>query len=373
MSFDRIVGQDRAKALVGAWLKTRRVPHAILLSGPAGTGKRRLALELAKALNCQGTDGSPCDRCISCRKIETLSHPDVHVLLPLASRRDKPDSASVPGDVRAAVQDYLQKEFSLARSNVNIARDYIRALQKEIAYTPVEAPYKIGLIFEAECMHPAGANSLLKTLEEPPADAVFILVSTNPQRLLSTILSRCQRVPLQRLGQAELKAHLQGLGVGAERLELAVRMGVGSLQRATQVATGEFDETRTRVETFLLAGLRREDEPYWSLLDEMGGKAARRQLEDFLEVCGQYVRDLWLLAYGGEDKMVHVDRLDFLQQARAFFQVEQIEMVAAEVDRAVENLSRNVNVNLLLTDLWRWLRRCANQESASVPDRNIKP
>ena len=364
MSVNCIVGQKRAKAQVEAWLKIRRVPHTILISGPPGVGKRRLALELVKAINCREVSGWACGRCNSCSKVEKLLHPDVHALLPLPSGREKQDRAAVQEIMRGAVLDYLQQGTSFSHSNVNIARDFIRTLQKDMAYTPVEAPCRIGVIFEAECMHSAGANSLLKILEEPPENAFFILVSALPERILPTVLSRCQQVTLQRLGQAELRAYLQEMEISAENLELAVHLGAGSIQRALQIAAGEFDGMRDSVEKFILAGIRGEDEVYWALLDEVGSSAERGKLEEFLEGCGLYLRDLMLLACGGETKIACTDRRDFLMQVQHYFQLDQLEALAIEVDRAFENLWRNVSSNLVLVDLWRCLGNCERWDRA---------
>jgi DNA polymerase-3 subunit delta' len=224
-----------------------------------------------------------------------------------------------------------------------------------MSYAPVEAARRIGLIFEGECMHPAGANSLLKILEEPPGNAVFILVSAAPERMLPTMLSRCQRLVLQRLGRSELQAHFRDSGLEPEKIELAVRLGEGSLQRATQVAQGELDELRGQVEAFFSAGVRGEDEGYWALLEELGARSERGRVERFLELCGTYLRDLFLLSYKREGMIAQIDRRGFLEEMCPFFTAERIEGAALEVDRAFDYLSRNVNVQLVLADLWRRL------------------
>lgn len=357
LSFDDIIGQQYAKNQIEVWLQSGHVPHAILLSGSPGTGKRRMALALGKALNCHEAGAMACGRCPSCHKIDELAHPDLHLLTPLAPRRGKSNSPNLREEMRQAVQEYVQENVNSNRGNVNIARDYLDQLQRDMGYAPVEGPYKIGLIFDAEAMHPAGANAFLKTLEEPPGNAVFILVSSTPERLLPTILSRCQNVPLRRLNQAELRRHMQDAGIEVERAAVAARLGGGSLQQAVKIAEGSIDDVRSWAEKFLSAAARGEDGVYWELLDEMSVRTEREQLNRFLEVCSSYLRDLFLLCLACESQVVHLDRLEWLRQIQTGFSREQIEAAAIEVDRVAENLARNVNAQNVLADLWRYLRR----------------
>ena len=362
MSFEHIRGQERAIAQVQAWLKTRRLPHAILICGPAGTGKRRLAIELAKAINCREGFGEACDRCVSCHKIETLIHPDVLALLPHPPRRVTRGESRLPEGLRKALLEYVGEGGSLPRVSANIPRDHIRILQREMSYSPLEAARKTGLIFEAECMSSAGANSLLKILEEPPGNAIFILVSPAPHRLLPTIRSRCQLLPLGRLSQEEVINTLQSKGLEPHRAELAARIGAGSLQRSAQVISEDFDQTRDQVEAFLWDGLNRKDESYWTVLDRLGTRENRERIESFLEICGLYLRDLFLLAHGREKEIVHFDRLDFLLKLQSIFDLHRIEAAAMEIDRSLESLARNVNSSLVLVDLWRQLRNRSSTE-----------
>jgi len=350
VSLSDLAGQDRARAVAAAWLESGRVPHAILICGAGGTGKRRFALELAKALLCVEPGPYSCDICSSCRRAAALQHPDLHAVLPLPPRRGKREAS--PEALREAVAEYALAGGQSPPGNANIAIEHLRQLQRELAYAPTESPRKVGLIFAAERMHPAGANSLLKILEEPPPRVVFLLVSAAPERLLPTVLSRCQRLALGALGEGDLRRALMDEDVVGERLELAMRMGAGSLERAREVAAGDYDETRRLVEEFLVGGAERQDEVYWRTLDELGGD--RGQLERFLHVCGLYLRDLFLLAYGREGSVVQVDRRAWLDPA-----LETIDAARAalEIDRAAETLAHNTSPQLVLTDLWRSLRR----------------
>lgn len=349
MSLSDLADQHRAKAVATSWFESGRIPHAILVCGAEGTGKRRFALELAKAVLC--VEGNPfsCDRCPTCRKVDSLQHPDLHTTMPLPPRRGKREAS--PEALRDAVVEFVGGGET-PPGNANIAVEHLRQLQKELSYSPTESLRKVGLIFAAEQMHPAGANSLLKSLEEPPERVVFILVATAPERLLSTVLSRCQRLALGPLSKAALRRQLELEGVVGERLELAVRMGEGSLRRAKEVAAGDFDETRRLVEEFLTAGAEQRDEIYWYVLNELGGD--RGQLEQFLLICSQYLRDLFLIAHGQGELVIQIDRRAYLETA-----LETIDAArtALEIDRAVETLGHNASPQLVLTDLWRSLRR----------------
>ncbi len=235
MSFERIAGQQRVKQQIAAWLAAERLPHAILITGPEGVGKRHLAIELAKAVNCARGDAGACDECSSCHKTDTLTHPDFHTLLPLPAGSGKTDSDRVPAMLRESTLTYLEQQRRISHSNSNIAREHIRAVQREMAYAPTEARRRVAAIFEADCMQRAGSNSLLKILEEPPGQALFLLVSAHPDRLLPTVISRCQRLHLRPLSRQELVQHLLEEGVEETRAELAARAGAGSLSRARQV------------------------------------------------------------------------------------------------------------------------------------------
>lgn len=375
MSFDRIPGQERARSHIAAWLQAGRLPHTILVTGREGAGKRFLALELAKVINCRAGGVEPCDVCSSCIKVDSLAHPDVHMLLPLKAggRRRQTAADSIDGAARDDAEEaarlreatvaYLQEHISLARTGTNIAREHIRLLQREMAYAPSESPWRIGLVFEADCMHRAGANSLLKILEEPPPHAVLVLVSASPDRLLSTVLSRCQRLHLRSLTRDETRDQALGHGADGERAELAARAAMGSQLRPEEVMAEEFGIVRTRAERFLDAGFEGRDEVYWELMKELGPRPEREDLERFLSVCGTYLRDLFLLAHDRPQDMVNADRSDLLAAWLGQVRAEAVEGAALQVDRSYEHLFANVNTQLILAELWRQVNACRYQAS----------
>ena len=353
LPFTQLIGQSRAVEQIQAWLEGDRLPHAILVSGSEGVGKRQLALELAKAINCQSPGSDACGHCRSCRKTESLNHPNVHILLPLPTGGGQRSDAQTLAAMHSAAAEYLQEEVTLIpRSGRNIPRDHIRLLQREMGYAPTEAPKRIGLIFEAESMRRVGANSLLKILEEPQQHAVFILVSSHPDRLLPTIISRCQRLPLAPLSRQELKASLAP-GLDDERLEVAARSAAGSRGRAIATLDDEFTSTRELALSFIEAGLGEgKEEAYWAAQEEVGSASERARFEKFLGIGAVLLRDLFLLQHGREEHIVHVDRAGRLKRCLERIQSERLEAVAMELEHAQDGLIRNVSPPLLLARVW---------------------
>ena len=169
MGFANLVGHDRTVKLIRAMLDSDRLPHALLITGPAGVGKHTLALGLAQAANCLADlPDRPCGRCKACAKIERRTHPDVSAIEP-------------EGRLRV------------------IKIESIRELRKQIAFRPYEWRTKVFIVREADRMQvqsDSAANALLKTLEEPPPSSLLILTAPKESDLLTTIVSRCLRLKL---------------------------------------------------------------------------------------------------------------------------------------------------------------------------------
>ena len=206
MAWDDILGQALAKDLLHAHLVSGRVAPAYLLIGPEGVGKRRLALEFAKALNCTGGTPQPCDACAACGQMGRLAHPDLHVLAP-------------------------------GGASEQIKIETIRQLIGRLSLRPYNAAVQVAIIDGAERLTEEAANSLLKILEEPPARTRFLLTTAARSACLPTIVSRCQLVRCQPLSvEIVRQIVMREAGVEPAAAETIARLAGGSAARALELA-----------------------------------------------------------------------------------------------------------------------------------------
>jgi DNA polymerase-3 subunit delta' len=281
MPFADILGQDRALSHLRLACSARRLSQAYCFFGPPGVGKRATALALAQAVNClastaqaPGTAADACGTCAACRKVAAGLHPDVT-------------------EVRPA-------------GKTVIGIDQVREVTARAALRAYEGRTKVFILDPAELMQEPAANALLKTLEEPTGATLFILVTGTPSALLPTILSRCQGVRFDPLGEGPLRDILVRRGRTPEAAAAAAALAGGSAERALALEVEEDRAARDRIVQEVWGGLG----SLVSVLERAEELARdRAKLEASLEILVTFTRDLAVAKVGGPTAaLVHTDR-----------------------------------------------------------------
>jgi DNA polymerase III subunit delta' len=285
MAFADVVGHQRPLQIIRRVIETGRVHHAYLFTGMEGIGKRLVALNMAKALNCAGQAGEACDRCRPCQLIAKGIHPDVILIDPTGE---------------------------------SIKIEQIRELERSIAFKPYEARWRVILIDGAEQLTRDAANALLKTLEEPPPWTVIVLSAVTTETLPATVLSRCQRIRFNPLSHEEVKKVLLDR-LSAEELDMLAPLVGGSPGRALQMDSEEIK----RVKELVLSAFSPSLKQRLQIAQELAHEEGRGKL--FLEIMGGWLRDLIIYQEtGAEQMLLNRDHLNDIKKVAGGQQTERL-------------------------------------------------
>jgi DNA polymerase-3 subunit delta' len=291
-----LVGQQAVVTALSSAVAEGRVAHAYVFVGPRHTGKTLAALQFAQALNCTGAE-PPCGRCRQCERIAAGAHPDVEII-----------GIGAPCD---------ESEHRHSPDERDIRICQVRRLERLVTRAPFEGHCRVLIIEPADAMNDASANALLKTLEEPPPNAVIILITEREEMLLETIRSRVRRVAFGGLAQADIERALrERWDVQPERASELARLSTGRLGWAVLALHDE--RMMEQREEALAAAEEIAGAPVsarFAFAGELGGGYTkdRAGTQATLETWQAWWRDLLLIASGREDEALHRDRLDRLR------------------------------------------------------------
>ncbi len=339
MSFSEILGQEMAKSFLKQVIAREKIPHAYLFTGIPGVGKTSTAMALAMALNCrEPIDFDGCGHCLPCRQMRGGNYPDFLFI--------KPDGQ-------------------------NIKIEQIKDLYRSLCFAPVSGKYRVCVVHQAETMTEEAANSFLKTLEEPPPGNILILKVTEPLDLLSTIVSRCQRVIFRPLNvEAMANWLVNKRGLNAEIAVLLARISGGSLGRALRMWDGDFLERREEWLSGLIELPSLSKEKTLELAFECAGKEKKKGIDvtesrvagimDMLTVWENWYRDLLLVrTQGPAGLLINADFSHKLKNIAGGFKIENLINSILAVDQAQLDLRRMRNVTLVMEHLVLSLNRLA--------------
>lgn len=323
MPFRDITGHRQLLELIARAAVRGTLPPSLIFAGPEGVGKRMAAIALAQFLNCPNrTQDDSCGTCASCARIARRVHADVLII--------------EPGDTGA------------------IRIDQIRDAIERTAYRPFEGRMRVVIIDDADVVNVEAQNALLKTLEEPPAASIFVLVTSRPDVLLPTVRSRCQRLRFGRLAPVDVAAVLMREHDFAEaNAHAAASLSDGSIGVALEGGSEEFAEAREAaahlLETVALThDPRRKLEGAKVLSGAARGTSDRDELARRLRALASMLRDLGVLISRADERaLANADLRAQLQRLQQSFDGDRAVRAFAAVDRALSALDRNASPKIV--------------------------
>lgn len=364
MYFRDIIGQDAVTTLLRSAVAEGRIPHAQLICGGEGVGKLAVAIAYARYLCCTHRNGEDaCGECPSCKKFDKLAHPDLHFAFPIY----KKDSQKTPHS-----DDFIDKWRQAVAENpymtLNLWMDYIgtenqqgliyasqsEEIIRKLTLKSSEGGYKVMIIWMAEKMNTECSNKLLKMIEEPPTQTVFLLVAENPDLLLPTIQSRVQRLTLRPIEEEVIARTLcekYGL-TDTDARQIAHAAAGNWLQAVETIHLG--NRSKEYIELFMmlmrksyardLKGMRQ-----WA--DTVAGMGREPQ-KNFLIYCQRMIRESFICNFHRpEINYMNADEANFTIRFAPFVNEKNIFGIMDELSEAQRHIEQNVNAKMVFFDL----------------------
>ena len=317
-SFKDVVGHKDILKYISSAVENNRVSHAYILNGERGSGKKMLANLFAMTLLCETGDNEPCGKCHSCKQAESGNHPDI-----IRVTHEKPNSISVD-DIRTQVNNTVDIK-------------------------PYQGPYKVYIIPQADMMTPQAQNAILKTIEEPPSYAVFLLLTENAETLLPTINSRCVMLKLRNIKDTLIKKYLmENLEIPDYKADMCTAFAQGNMGRAIMLANSDhFNEIREEAVQLLKHISEMELNEIVAAVKNIS--VYKLEITDYLDIIMIWYRDVLLYKATKEiDKVVFKAQLQSIKEQARKSSYEGIELILESLEKAKARLKANVNFDLVM-------------------------
>ncbi len=359
MQFKQIVGQDGVKQRLINSVKENRVSHAQLFLGPGGSGSLPLAVAYAQYVSCEDKQvDDSCGVCSSCRKYQKLMHPDLHFSYPFFAKHKDDTAITFIEQWREAFianpylsldtwRGYLDAENKQA--NINIAECH--QIIKKLSFKPFESVYKILILWLPEYLDKEG-NALLKIIEEPQPNTLFLLVAQNQDQILNTILSRTQLIKVPALGYNDIKDHLTEKYNQTEdaAAEIAYLCN-GNLSEALDMLQQENKGYHNMFVQWLRLCFQNKGLEIMPFVDQVS-KMGRENQKNFLRYGINFIRECCLISSGAAS-LVHLpaQELETAQKMTNVMDLNQSQAIITELEKAHYHVERNANPKILFLDV----------------------
>ena len=365
MLFKNILGQNEIKKQLIRSVKEKRISHAQLFIGQEGGGTLALAIAFAQYINCTDKlEDDSCGKCISCLKFEKLIHPDLHFVFPVANIKSGSSPAISDDFIKEWRETILSNPYfglnwwysviGMENKQGNIGKDESESIIRKLNLKTFEGDYKIMIIWMAEKMNDSCANKILKILEEPSDNTLFILIAESTEQILPTILSRTQLLKIPRLRENEILNELENkFEENRDELKNIAHIANGNLFKAFQLAENsepENDNHEYFVELMRIAYKKNVIE-IMSWVDRVSS-LGREGLKTFFEYALHMVRENYLMNYK-LDNIIFLNDIetDFSKNFHIFIKDENIDQLVEEFTQAYIHIERNAYNKIVLLDM----------------------
>jgi DNA polymerase-3 subunit delta' len=366
MNFSQIPGQAEIKKKLIRSVQEERVSHAQIFAGPEGCGAMALALAYARYVSCENRNGDDsCGTCKSCVKYDKMIHPDLHFVFPVIKGKKAADPVS---------DNYIEewREF-VGRSpyfTINDWFDYIEVgnaqgmifaseaseIIRKLSLKTFESDFKIMIIWLPEKMHQATANKLLKMIEEPPDKTLFLLVSEEADKVIPTILSRCQMVKIPSFSEKDIQDYISGrYSLPPDKSAETARVSNGNIIRAAELCEHE-DSSRANFDFFkrlMRFAWKRDIIAIINWSEEMASTGRENQ-KNFVSFSLRLLRENFMLSLGQlKNRIVYLagEEASFSGKFHLFINENNIQPLTDEFNLAYSHIEANGNAKIIFLDL----------------------
>jgi DNA polymerase III, gamma/tau subunits len=363
MFFRDVIGQDSTKARLIQEVREGRIPHAQLICGPEGIGKLPIAIAYARYVNCQHPgETDACGQCPSCIKFNKLIHPDVHFVFPIikSAKGKKEVCDDYIADWRPFIINnpyfnlgHWLNEIDAENSQAIIYAKESDEIIRKLNLKSSEGGYKFVIVWLAEKMHQVCANKLLKLLEEPPSKTIFLLITEAPDMILSTILSRTQRLNMKKIDDESIARIMQSkYGIDAKESYSIAHLANGNFIKAMETIHLN-EEKKLFFDLFVnlmrLSYQRKIKEmKLWS--EQVAGMGRERQ-KDFLDYCQRMTRENFIFnLHRPELVYMTTEEKNFATRFAPFINERNVMKIMEELSEAERHVQQNVNGKMVFFD-----------------------
>jgi DNA polymerase-3 subunit delta' len=366
MNFAQIPGQKEIKTKLLRSVKEERVSHAQLFAGPEGCGSMALALAYARYISCENrTDTDSCGTCKSCVKYEKLIHPDLHFVCPVIKGKKATDPVS--DNYIEEWREFVKKAPYFTLNNwmdsieVGNAQGMIFASEaaeiiKKLSLKTFESDFKIMIIWLPEKMHQATSNKLLKMIEEPPEKTLFLLISEEPDKVIPTILSRCQLIKIPSFNNRDIETYLLNrFSIPADKAADISRVSNGNLTRAIELCENEESSAANldRFKSLMRFAWKRDIISLINWSEDIAS-TGRESQKNFISFSLRLLRENLMLSLDQlKNKLVYLtgEEADFSGKFHSSINQNNIYQLNEELNLVYSHIESNGNAKIIFLDL----------------------